>query len=233
MTLFIGTSGYSHAEWKGNFYPEKISQKKMLEFYAQHFATVEVNYTFRQLPTQKVVEGWVQQVPASFRFVLKGSQSITHFKRLKNAEKETDDFLGVATALQERQGPILLQLPPNFKKDVPRLDAFLKHVAGRAKLAFEFRNASWLDDEVYGCLRAHSAVLCVTDRDDLPQTGLVHTSDWGYVRLWDDNYTDPRLREWVQGILAQKWSEAYVIFMHEDAGISPKMAARFVELAGL
>src|SRR5262245_21700058 len=89
MALFVGTSGYSHAEWKGNFYPEKISQKKMLEFYAQSFSTVEVNYTFRQLPTQKVIEGWTQQVPASFRFVLKGSQSITHFKRLQNAEKET------------------------------------------------------------------------------------------------------------------------------------------------
>jgi uncharacterized protein YecE (DUF72 family) len=232
MELFVGTSGYSHAEWKGNFYPEKFSQKKMLGFYAEHFATVEVNYTFRQLPTQKVIEGWAQQVPASFRFVLKGSQSITHFKRLKNAEKETDDFLAAAAALGERQGPILLQLPPNFKKDVPRLDTFLKHVAGRAKLAFEFRNASWLDDEVYGCLRAHSAVLCVTDRDTLRQTGLIHTSDWGYVRLWDDNYTAERLRKWVEGILAQKWSAAYVIFMHEDEGVSPKLAARFVELAG-
>lgn len=232
MTLFIGTSGYSHAEWKGNFYPEKISQKKMLGFYAQHFATVEVNYTFRQLPTQKVVEGWALQVSSSFRFVLKGSQSITHFKRLKNAEKETDEFLAAADVLKERKGPILLQLPPNFRKDVSRLDDFLKHVAGRAKLAFEFRNASWLDDEVYGCLRAHSAALCVTDRDDLPQTGLIHTSDWGYVRLWDDNYTDSRLRAWIRGIRAQQWSAAYVIFMHEDAGVSPKLAARFMELAG-
>ena len=232
MNEYVGTSGYSHAEWKGNFYPEKFSQKKMLEYYAQRFSTVDVNFTFRQLPTQKVVENWAEQVPDTFRFVLKGSQSITHFKRLQNAEKETDDFLAVASFLKERQGPILLQLPPNFKKSISRLDAFLKHVDRRAKMAFEFRNATWLDDEVHDCLRTHSAVLCVTDREELPETGLVHTTDWGYLRLWDDNYSDERLRKWGRGIDAQKWREAYVFFMHEDAGVSPKLAARFMELAG-
>jgi uncharacterized protein YecE (DUF72 family) len=232
MHQFVGTSGYSHAEWKGSFYPEKISQKKMLEYYAQHFSTVEVNYTFRQLPTQKIIENWAQQVPASFRFVLKGSQSITHFKRLQNAEKETDAFLEVASLLEKRQGPILLQLPPNFKKDVSRLDAFLKHVDGRAKVAFEFRNAGWLDEEVYGCLRAHAAGLCVTDRYELPETGLVNTAPWGYLRLWNDKYTDARLGKWIEGIAAQKWRDAYVFFMHEDEGVSPKLAARFMKLAG-
>lgn len=227
MKLFVGTSGYSHAEWKGNFYPEKFSQKKMLEFYAERFPTVEVNYTFRQLPTPKVVEAWAQQVPDSFRFVLKGSQSITHFKRLRNAEKETDEFLAVASVLQKRLGPILLQLPPNFKKDVSRLDAFLSHLAGRAKVAFEFRNATWFDEEVFECLRSHSAVLCVSDRDELPETGLVPTTNWGYIRLWDDNYTNKRLHQWSQGINSQKWAETYVIFMHEDEGISPKLATRF------
>lgn len=233
MAILVGTSGYSHAEWKGSFYPEKFSPKKMLGFYSQVFSTVEVNYTFRQLPTPKVVEGWAQQVPASFRFVLKGSQSITHFKRLRNAEKETDDFLSIASLLQGRLGPILLQLPPNFKKDVSRLDVFLNHLAGRAKVAFEFRNATWFDEEVYACLRGHKAVLCVSDRDELPDTGLVHTTNWGYLRLWDDSYTGQRLAEWSQGIDAQKWRETYVIFMHEDEGISPKLAKRFLKQAGL
>ena len=200
MTFLVGTSGYSHAEWKGSFYPEKISQKKMLAYYAERFSTVEVNYTFRQIPSEKTVATWAEQVPASFRFVLKAWQAITHFKRLQNAEKETDDFLSVASLLQERQGPILFQMPPTFKKDVSRLEAFLKHIAGRAKVAFEFRHASWLDDEVIDCLRAHSAVLCVADGDDLPPTDLVRTADWGYVRLRDDNYTDERLREWIQRI---------------------------------
>lgn len=233
MALLVGTSGYSHAEWKGNFYPEKFSQKKMLEFYSQHFSTVEVNYTFRTLPSPEVVEKWAKQVPASFRFVLKCSQSITHYKRLQNTEKETDDFLELASRLGKQQGPILLQLPPNFKKNVERLDTFLEQINGRAKVAFEFRNATWLDDEVYDCLRAHSAVLCVTDRSELPETGLVHTAKWGYLRLWDDKYTDSQLRKWIAGIEAQKWRETYVFFMHEDEGISPKLAARFVKLAGL
>jgi uncharacterized protein YecE (DUF72 family) len=219
MTFFVGTSGYSHAEWKGSFYPEKISQKKMLAYYAQRFPTVEVNYTFRQLPSQKTVMGWAKQVPASFRFVLKAWQAITHFKKLQNAEKETVDFLTVASLLQERQGPILFQLPPTFKKDVARLDAFLKHIAGRAKVAFEFRHASWLDDEVIACLRAHSAVLCVADGDDLPPTDLVRTADWGYVRLRDDNYTDERLREWIRRIKAHKW--ALVSYCVGDCWASP------------
>ena len=182
-----------------------------------------------QLPTSKIVEEWAQQVPKSFRFVLKGSQSITHFKRLRNAEKATDDFLAVASVLKKRLGPILLQLPPNFKKDVSRLDVFLSHVAGRAKVAFEFRNATWFDDEVFDCLRSHSAVLCVSDRDGLPKTGLVRTAKWGYVRLWNDKYTAKRLRQMSLDINAQKWTEAYVIFMHEDDGVSPKLATRFMK----
>ena len=232
MAFFVGTSGYSHAEWKGSFYPEKISQKKMLAYYAERFPTVEVNYTFRQIPSEKTVVTWAEQVPASFRFVLKAWQAITHFKRLQNTEKETDDFLRVASLLQERQGPILFQMPPSFKKDVARLDAFLKHIAGRARVAFEFRHASWLDDEVVDCLRAHAAVLCVADGDDLPPTELVRTADWGYVRLRDDNYSDERLRDWIKRIKALKWKETYVFLMHEDTGIGPKLAVRFVELAG-
>jgi uncharacterized protein YecE (DUF72 family) len=231
MAFLVGTSGYSHAEWKGSFYPEKISQKKMLAYYAQRFSTVEINYTFRQIPSQKTVAAWAEQVPESFRFVLKAWQAITHFKRLQNAEKESDDFLGVASTLQERQGPILFQLPPTFKKDVSRLDVFLKHIARRAKTAFEFRHATWFDDEVFDCLRAHSAVLCIADGDDLPETDLVHTADWGYVRLRDDGYSDKRLREWIQRMKSHEWDETYVFFMHEDTGIGPKLAARFVELA--
>ena len=173
-----------------------------------------------------------KQVPASFRFVLKCSQSITHYKRLRNADTATDEFLELASLLGKRQGPILFQMPPSFKKDVSRLDAFLKHVAGRAKLAFEFRHASWFGDELLDCLRAHSAVLCVADADDLPQTDLVRTADWGYVRLREGNYSDERLRDWLERIRALKWKEAYIFFMHEDTGTGPKLAVRFLELAG-
>src|SRR5262249_315802 len=157
----------------------------------------------------KVVENWASQVPPSFRFVLKAQQLISHVKRLQNAEQETDAFLDVASVLGERQGPILFQLPPSFKKDIPRLDAFLKHIAGRVKVAFEFRHASWFGDELTDCLRAHAAVLCVADGDDLPSTDLVRTADWGYLRLRDDNYTDDGLRDWLKRIKVHKWDETY------------------------
>src|SRR5262249_17108624 len=161
MRFFVGTSGFAYKEWKGSFYPKKFSDKKMLSFYAEHFSAVERNDTFRRFPTTSAVRGWSERVPKSFRFVLKAHQSITHRKRLNNVEKETDDFLEVASLLGKQLGPILVQLPPNFKKDLPRLQAFLNHVDGRAKLAFEFRHPSWFDDESAKCLRAHSATLCV------------------------------------------------------------------------
>lgn len=231
MKFRVGTSGYSYKEWKGSFYPEKLPNKKMLEYYAQQFPTVEVNYTFRQLPSEAVVASWAGQVPETFRFVLKARQVITHFKRLQNTERETDDFLRVASTLQQRLGPILFQLPPNLKKDVPRLESFLQYLGGRAQATFEFRHASWFVDEVFDCLREHSAALCVADADDLPRVDLIGTSNWGYLRLRDEGYSDTQLFDWIQNMRSQKWDEAYVFFKHEDAGAGPKLASRFMELA--
>jgi uncharacterized protein YecE (DUF72 family) len=233
MKFLVGTSGYAYKEWKGSFYPEKLPQKEMLAHYATQFSAVEINYTFRRLPGPSVVESWAQQAPASFRFVLKARQVITHFKRLQNAEKETDDFLRIASILQERQGPILFQLPPNFKKDVARLAAFLGHIQGRAQAAFEFRHPSWFDADVYDCLREHGSALCVADAEDLPATDLVRTANWGYLRLREEGYTDKNLRKWIEKIRSQGWDEVYVFFKHEDAGTGPKLATRFLELAGV
>ena len=233
MAELVGTSGYGHAEWKGIFYPVTLSAKKMLGFYAGHFPVVEINYTFRRLPTPKILESWAAQVPESFRFALKAPQLITHVRRLQNAEKEVSDFLDIAGTLRKRLGPILFQLPPTFKRDVSRLRSFLAPLVGRARLAFEFRHASWFDDEAFDCLRDHAAAMCVADGDDLPQTDLVRTADWGYLRLRDDSYSDAQLRHWIRRIRAQKWQETYVFFMHEDTGIGPKLAQRFMELAGL
>jgi uncharacterized protein YecE (DUF72 family) len=163
--------------------------------------------------------------------VLKARQIITHFRRLQNAETYTDDFIRIASLLKERQGPILFQLPPNFKKDVPRLDAFLTYVRGRAKSAFEFRHESWFDEETFACLRTHESALCIAEADDLPTPNLVRTASWGYVRLREDGYTDKQLREWIKAIRSQAFDEAYVFFKHEDAGAGPQLATRFLELA--
>jgi uncharacterized protein YecE (DUF72 family) len=229
MRFFVGTSGYSYKEWKGSFYPEKLPQKEMLTYYAQKFSTVEVNNTFYRMPSESDVASWAGQTPDSFHFVLKAPQAITHHKRLKDVEDATEQFLHAALALKERQGPVLFQLPPNFKKDLPRLESFLKLIGKRISTAFEFRHVSWHDDEVADCLRAHSCALCVADADDTSSTDLVRTSDWGYVRLRCEDYTDEQLKEWVKRIRSQNWSEAYVFFKHEDTGTGPKFAGRFLE----
>jgi uncharacterized protein YecE (DUF72 family) len=178
------------------------------------------------------VESWAAQVPDSFRFVLKARQTITHFRRLQNAEAQIDDFINLASLLKERQGPLLFQLPPNFKKDSGRLEAFLNYVKRRAAIVLQLQHESWYDDEVYDCLRAHSAALCATDDEGAACDRVVPTSSWGFVRLREERYTDARLKKWIDRLKAQNWNEVYVFFKHEDVGAGPKLASRFLKLAG-
>ena len=203
----------------------------MLSFYSQSFSTVEINSTFYRLPSKSVVESWAQETPGSFRFAIKAPQAITHRKRLKDVAELTEALLQTVEVLKRRQGPVLFQLPPNFKKDLPRLEAFLYIVPRRVKVAFEFRHASWFDDEVFDCLRAYSCALCVADVDDAPRPAVIGTTSWGYVRLRRAAYTTRQLRDWIKRLKATNWKEAYVFFKHEDTGTGPKFAARFLELA--
>jgi uncharacterized protein YecE (DUF72 family) len=231
MRFFVGTSGYSYKEWKGSFYPQKLPAKEMLSYYARQFSTVEINNTYYRMPSLSVVESWTQQVPDSFRFVIKAHQVITHRKRLKDVEEATELLITTASALKERQGPLLFLLPPNFKKDIARLDAFLTLLGGRAPATFEFRHQSWFDDEVFDCLRTHSCALCVADGDDLPEVDLIRTAPWGYVRLRREGYADEQLRDWADKLRSLGVSEAYVFFKHEDTGTGPELAARFLQIA--
>jgi uncharacterized protein YecE (DUF72 family) len=230
MQFFVGTSGYSYKEWKGTFYPQKLPAKEMLSFYAQQFSTVEINNTFYRMPAPSVLEAWATQVPENFRFVLKAPQSITHFKRLKEVQEPTERFLQVASVLKSRLGPLLFQLPPNFKKDLPRLEGFLDVIPAGTKVALEFRHESWFDDEVFARLRAKSCALCVADSEDLPSPDLVDTARWGMLRLRREEYSQQRLVEWREKAKSQNWDEAYVFFKHEDSGTAPKFATRFLEL---
>jgi uncharacterized protein YecE (DUF72 family) len=232
MRFFVGTSGYDYKEWKRSFYPEKLPQKEMLSYYAQRFPTVEINSTFYRMPKADVLKSWAQQVPDGFRFVLKAPQTITHFKRLKDVEDETRDLLRIASALKGGRGPLFFQLPPNFKKDLPRLEAFLALVGDRSPVAFEFRHASWFDDEVFDSLRRRSCALCISDMDDSPCVDLVRTAGWGYVRLRRERYTKKCLGEWIERMRSQAWDEAYVFFKHENSGTAPRFGAQFLELAG-
>jgi uncharacterized protein YecE (DUF72 family) len=231
MRFHVGTSGFSYKEWRGSFYPEKFPEEEMLSFYANRFTTVEINNTFYRMPSESLLESWAAQVPASFRFVLKAPKLITHHKRLKDVAEPTDDFIRHASVLRQQLGALLFQLPPNFKKDLPRLEAFIDLIGGRAKCAFEFRHESWFDDEVFDLLRAHACTLCVADVDDGPTPNLVSTAAWGYARLRREAYSDNELREWIARIKSQLWNDVYVFFKHEDTATGPKLAARCIELA--
>ena len=232
MIVRIGTSGFAYDEWKGSFYPEKIAAKDMLKYYAERLPVVEINNTFYRLPKEEVLKGWADQVPDGFTFVVKASQRITHFSRLKECGELLTYLFRVTGALGPKLGPVLFQLPPNFKKDVPRLAAFFDAMPDRRRVAFEFRHASWFDDETFDLLRRHSAALCVSDTGEEPVAPLVATTDWGYLRLRREDFTDAQLEEWARKILAQPWQDAFVFLKHEEEGKGPKLAAKLIELCG-
>jgi uncharacterized protein YecE (DUF72 family) len=232
MNLYVGTSGYAYKEWKGSFYPTDLPAKQMLRYYGEHFRTVESNYTFRRMPSASVLEEWAGEVPSDFKFVLKAPQRVTHIKRLKDVADPVAQFLEVAGVLKKRLGPLLFQLPPNFKKDVPRLRDFLALLPRRCRAALEFRHASWFDEDVFELLRKRRAALCIADADDGPDVPFVTTADWGYLRLRRPDYRDAALRSWAKRIQRQAWRETFVFFRHEDEGKGPRMAKRLLELAG-
>src|SRR3989441_1559825 len=190
--VFVGTSGFAYKEWKGSFYPEDLPAKKYLSFYAQHFSTTEINNTFYRMPTAKLCEGWYAEVPDGFSFTLKVSQRITHFKRLRNVDDDMNFFLESAAGLKEKLGPILVQLPPNFKKDTDVLEAFLTTFASRGKLAFEFRNESWFSDDVYDLLRKHKTTLGVVEKEEGegPENPREVTGSFVYMRLRKGDYSN-------------------------------------------
>ncbi|MCU1264465.1 MAG: hypothetical protein JWM21_783 [Acidobacteria bacterium] len=231
MNLQVGTSGFSYKEWKGSFYPEDLPAKGMLSYYASRLPAVEINNTFYRLPQKSMLETWKEQVPANFRFSLKASQRITHFKRLKEVENETKYLLETAGALADRLGVILFQLPPNMKKDLPRLETFLECLPATTRAAFEFRHQTWLDDDVLQLLASKNHALCISDTDDLPVTHIDRTAEWGYLRLRRVQYSDANLQEWLDRVRQQNWAEAFVFFKHEDEGTGPKLAAQFLNLA--
>ena len=215
--VLAGASGYSFKEWKGSFYPETMKPEGMLAFYAERLPTVEINNTFYQMPKAAVVENWSRQTPESFRFAIKASRRITHFSRLE-AEKARDsvDYLyRNLAALAEKRGPVLYQLPPFLKKDLPRLTEFLAVLPENHGAAFEFRNDSWFDDAVYAALEAAGASLCLSEREDNEPPPLVETAPWGYVRLRLETYSDEALRRWAQRLCATRWEQTHVYFMHE------------------
>jgi uncharacterized protein YecE (DUF72 family) len=231
MNLYVGTSGYSYPPWKGRFYPSKLPAKQMLAYYSEHFGAVEINYTFKHLPTVALLQRWAAAVPAGFRFALKAPEQITHRKRLKDTELSLASFIDSARALHARLGPLLFQLPPSFPKDVPRLRAFLALLPPECRVAFEFRHPSWFDDEVYEALRHCGVALCLADEDGRLQVPTVATTTWGCLRLRRLDYDDAALKAWLGCVQAQDWRDAFVFFKHDDEAKGLHLAQRFLALA--
>jgi uncharacterized protein YecE (DUF72 family) len=232
-TIFhVGTSGYSYKEWKGSFYPKDLPADGMLRYYAERFDAVEINNTFYRMPKADVLKAWADEVPSGFQFVIKSPQRITHFQRLRGAGESISYLLSVTKVLEKRLGPLLFQLPGNFKKDVPRLREFLTLLPTGQRTAFEFRHQSWFDDDVLDALKERQAVLCIAEAEDELDVPFVSTADWGYMRLRLPEYSDAALKKWIKDAREQKWREAFVFFKHEDEAKGPKFATRFLKLIG-
>lgn len=232
MNLYVGTSGFSYKEWKGAFYPKTLPAQQMLRYYGEHFRSVEINSTFKRLPTSSVLKAWAKAVDSDFKFALKASEQITHFRRLKDAGPWVSDLFRVAATLKNRLGPVLFQLPPNFKKNVVRLREFLALLPSRRRVAMEFRHPSWFEEDVFALLREQRVALCIADAEDDLKVPFVATAKWGYLRLRRPHYSATALKTWVKRLRQQAWRDAFVFFKHEDQGKGPKLAKKFLELAG-
>ena len=216
MKLLAGASGYSFKEWKGSFYPPDMKPEGMLGFYSARLPSVEINNTFYRMPKTEMLAHWAEITPPAFRFAIKASRRITHFAHIKAEAADSVAFLYRAlNALAEKRGPVLFQLPPVLKKDVPRLVAFLQMLPADHRAAFEFRHDSWFADDVYDALKAAGAALCLSEREDNAPPSLVETARWGYVRLRLETYADADLEQWARRLAQTKWSEVYAYFMHE------------------
>ena len=220
MKLLAGTSGYAFKEWKGSFYPTDLGQGDWLGYYAGKFPTVEINNTFYRLPKENVLLEWAAQVPEQFTFAIKASQRITHHARIKPECADALAFLLKNTAvLGSRMGPILFQLPPNLKKDLPRMRAFLALLPDDRRFTIEFRHESWFDDEVLDALREKDVALCIGEQEDF-RCPVHSTATWGYLRLHRFDYDPAMLGEWAKCVTTQGWKETYIYFKHDESATS-------------
>jgi uncharacterized protein YecE (DUF72 family) len=233
-TLYLGTSGFGYTEWKGPFYPEKLKQKDMLPFYAEHFRTVEINYTFRHQASEKTLTTWREATPDGFLFSLKAHQRITHWLRLADADEAVSAFLERARLLGDRLGPILFQCPPNLPYDRGLIENFVGFLPPTNRYAFEFRHPSWI--EARDLLASQGAAWCVAETDEAPVPAgdpLPHRP-FVYLRLRKTAYLDDELRSWAErvGTVLEEGSDVFCYFKHEDKGAGPILAQRMAALVG-
>jgi uncharacterized protein YecE (DUF72 family) len=222
---YIGTSGWHYDDWRGRFYPEKLPKAKWLEFYAQHFATLELNNPFYHLPSEKAFTNWYSSSPPDFIFAVKVSRFITHIKRLKDCDEAVNNFMSRAALLKEKLGPLLYQLPPGLHRDDDRLKSFLAILPRRLKHVIEFRHKSWFAEDIYDILRRYKVGFCIFDMPKLTSP-IIATADFAYIRfhgsdsLYSSCYSDEALAAWAKKIkrLAKNLKVVYIYFNNDVAG---------------
>jgi uncharacterized protein YecE (DUF72 family) len=230
MPAFIGTSGFSYKEWKKNFYPSDLPESRFLAYYASRFNGVEIDSTFYRLPTEKTLDNWRDSTPEGFRFAIKASQKITHRERLRVPSEALTYLLGALPRLGDKLGVVLYQLPPNFKKDLGRLEGFLATLPAAPKSAFEFRHLSWFDDDTFAMLEKHGAALCINDNDEF-ECPLKITAKHTYIRLRRDGYTPEQRAVWKERIRAfsAEGIEVLAFIKHKDNPDAPLIALDFAD----
>ncbi len=232
MRISVGTSGWSYPAWRGRFYPPDVTPRTMLAAYAARLSTVEVNATAYRMPRAAMLAAWRAAVPPGFTFAVKAPQRITHRQRLAPAAAEPLGwFYRVAAELGSGLGPVLFQLPPTLRKDLPLLRDFLALLPASGCAVFSLPHASWRDGAVMQALADAGAALCVTDADE-DTTPLLATAGFGYLRLRRTGYDDEALLAWAERIRTQPWRDAFVYFKHEDEARGPAFALRMRALAG-
>jgi uncharacterized protein YecE (DUF72 family) len=228
--VFIGTSGWHYADWRGPFYPEEARASEFLEYYSRRFDTAEINNSFYGMPETRMFREWKNSVPADFIFAVKGSRYITHMKKLRDTREAAARFVKRARELGGKLGPILFQLPPRWKANKERLRDFLKGLPKDTRYAFEFRDPSWFDDSIYRSLAERNAAFCIYDLGGRTSP-LEVTSDFVYIRLhgpggpYQGEYTGRRLKRWAG--LISKWKKnrnVYCYFDNDQKGYAPKDA---------
>jgi len=238
MEIRIGTSGWHYRHWKGPFYPPKIRDSEMLSFYLKHLDTVEINNTFYRLPNKNTVKAWRQHSPEGFLFAVKGSRFITHMKKLRNPAEHIKYFYDTVKLLGPKLGPIIFQLPPKWKCNIKRLEAFLNELPKESKYSFEFRDKSWLCSEVYQLLAKHNAALCIYDLKGFESPPEV-TADFTYIRLhgpsknaYQGCYGKKALHKWKDRINAWKKSltAVYIYFDNDQMGYAAHNAILLKEM---
>ena len=237
--IYIGTSGWSYKAWAETFYPKALKPAEHLAYYAQHFPTVEINATFYRLPEAKAVQKWHDSAPAGFVYAVKGSQSVTHYKRLKPGARSFPLLFERIETLGEHLGPVLWQLPGNFHKDAPRLAAFLKTLPAQFQHALEFRHQSWLDEEIFSLLSQHGVALVSLSSNVMPME-LTTTADFTYIRFHGlkdgpaHDYTEAELQPWAQHLrsCSRKGLSAFVYFNNDVNTRAPMNALQLTQMCG-